>query len=102
MTDPTRPPADIASTAHHDSAPDTAVPDAAAQAVARGGGGAGALIAGKYRLVEVLGEGGMGAVWRADQTHPVRRPVAVKLIRGGAGSAAAVARFEAERQALAV
>lgn len=62
----------------------------------------GMLIAGKYRLMQILGEGGMGAVWLADQTEPVRRKVAVKLIRTGADSSQVIARFEAERQALAV
>ncbi len=63
---------------------------------------AGTVIAGKYKLLQVIGEGGMGAVWLADQTEPVRRKVAVKLIKTGADSNQVVARFEAERQALAV
>ncbi len=42
---------------------------------------AGALIAGKYKLLQQIGEGGMGTVWMADQTEPVKRRVAVKLIR---------------------
>ena len=60
------------------------------------------VIAGKYTLVEPIGEGGMGAVWRARQTEPVRRYVAVKLIKAGMDSRQVVARFEAERQALAL
>ncbi|MBX9579693.1 MAG: serine/threonine-protein kinase, partial [Gemmataceae bacterium] len=64
--------------------------------------GAGAVLGGKYKLVEPIGEGGMGAVWMARQTEPVRRPVAVKLIREGMDSRAVLARFEAERQALAL
>ena len=63
---------------------------------------AGALVAGRYRLIECVGEGGMGAVWSAQQTAPVRRVVAVKLIKAGTDSKAVLARFEAERQALAV
>ncbi len=63
---------------------------------------AGALVAGRYRLLECIGEGGMGAVWSAQQTAPVRRLVAVKLIKAGTDSKAVLARFEAERQALAV
>lgn len=57
---------------------------------------------GRYRLVEILGEGGFGVVWRAEQTEPMRREVAVKVIKPGMDSRRVVARFEAERQALAV
>lgn len=57
---------------------------------------------GPYRLIEKLGEGGLGVVWRAEQLEPIRREVAVKLIKPGMqGSAEVVARFEMERQALA-
>ena len=63
---------------------------------------AGTVVAGRYKLLECVGEGGMGAVWSAQQTAPVRRLVAVKLIKAGTDSKAVVARFEAERQALAV
>nr|AAX07521.1 putative serine/threonine protein kinase [Gemmata sp. Wa1-1] len=63
---------------------------------------AGAVIAGKYALVEPIGEGGMGSVWRAKQTEPVKRYVAVKLIKAGMDSKQVLARFEAERQALAL
>jgi tetratricopeptide (TPR) repeat protein len=62
----------------------------------------GDLVAGRYRLLEAIGEGGMGAVWKAEQTQPVRRTVAVKLIRVGMDSRTVLARFEAERQALAL
>ncbi|MCL4220000.1 MAG: serine/threonine-protein kinase [Phycisphaerales bacterium] len=57
---------------------------------------------GRYRLIERLGEGGFGVVWRAEQVEPVRRSVAVKLIKPGMDSRAVLGRFEAERQALAV
>ncbi len=60
------------------------------------------VIANKYTLVEPIGEGGMGSVWRARQTEPVRRYVAVKLIKAGMDSRQVMARFEAERQALAL
>jgi hypothetical protein len=62
----------------------------------------GQVIAGRYRLIGVRGEGGMGTVYRAEQTQPVRRPVALKLIRVGLDSRAVLARFDAERQALAL
>jgi serine/threonine protein kinase len=62
----------------------------------------GTVIAGRYKILESLGEGGMGTVWVAEQTQPVRRKVAVKLIKGGMDSRAVLSRFEAERQALAL
>jgi eukaryotic-like serine/threonine-protein kinase len=65
-------------------------------------GEAGAVVGGKYTLVEPIGEGGMGSVWRARQTEPVKRFVALKLIKAGMDSRQVLARFEAERQALAV
>ncbi len=57
---------------------------------------------GPYKLVDRLGEGGFGVVWLAEQTAPVRRRVALKIIKPGMDTAAVIARFEAERQALAV
>jgi serine/threonine protein kinase/Flp pilus assembly protein TadD len=57
---------------------------------------------GRYHLLELLGEGGMGSVWLAEQTEPVRRKVAVKVIKPGMDTREVVARFEAERQALAL
>jgi hypothetical protein len=62
----------------------------------------GQIIAGRYTLREVLGEGGMGAVYRAEQSQPVKRQVALKLIRTGMDSRTVLARFDAERQALAL
>ncbi|MEQ9095045.1 MAG: serine/threonine-protein kinase [Phycisphaerales bacterium] len=56
----------------------------------------------RYRILEALGEGGFGMVYRAEQTEPVRREVAVKVIKPGMDSRQVVARFEAERQALAL
>ena len=57
---------------------------------------------GPYKLIEPIGEGGMGSVWMAQQTEPVKRLVAVKLIKAGMDSRQVIARFEAERQALAL
>jgi len=57
---------------------------------------------GPYRLLEQIGEGGMGAVYLAEQTEPVRRRVAIKLIKLGMDSQQVIARFETERQALAM
>jgi eukaryotic-like serine/threonine-protein kinase len=65
-------------------------------------GATGTVLAGKYKLIEPIGEGGMGSVWMAQQTEPVKRLVAVKLIKAGMDSKAVLARFEAERQALAM
>lgn len=62
----------------------------------------GVLIGNRYKLLEKIGEGGMGEVWMADQTDPVKRRVAVKLIKPGMESRNVLARFAAERQALAV
>ena len=55
-----------------------------------------------YRLLKVLGQGGMGIVYLAEQEHPIQRRVALKLIKPGIASPEAVARFERERQALAL
>jgi serine/threonine protein kinase len=64
---------------------------------------AGTIISGRYKLLQHIGEGGMGAVWMADQTEPVKRRVAVKLIRVERGQSKTIlSRFEAERQAIAL
>jgi eukaryotic-like serine/threonine-protein kinase len=62
---------------------------------------AGAVI-GPYQLLKLIGEGGMGEVWLAEQKQPVRRRVAIKLIKTGMDTREVVARFESERQALAL
>jgi serine/threonine protein kinase/tetratricopeptide (TPR) repeat protein len=67
---------------------------------AAGGTAAGQI--GPYRLLQLLGEGGMGEVWLAEQKKPIHRTVALKLIKAGMDTKAVVARFESERQALAL
>jgi eukaryotic-like serine/threonine-protein kinase len=62
----------------------------------------GTVIAERYTLTDIIGEGGMGTVWRAKQTEPVKRFVALKLIKPGMDSRQVLARFDAERQALAM
>ncbi|MFY9252542.1 MAG: serine/threonine-protein kinase [Fuerstiella sp.] len=57
---------------------------------------------GPYKLLEAIGEGGMGTVWVAQQSEPIKRKVAIKLIKAGMDSQQVLARFEAERQALAL
>lgn len=59
-------------------------------------------IIGPYKLLQQIGEGGMGTVFMAEQTHPVQRKVALKVIKPGMDSRQVIARFEAERQALAI
>src|SRR5262249_23282840 len=62
----------------------------------------GLLIGGRYKLVEEIGEGGMGSVWMARQQEPVRRLVPGELLKPGMDSRQVRGRFEAERQALAL
>jgi tetratricopeptide (TPR) repeat protein len=83
-----RPPADLAKTGAF-------VPSEPA-------GQPGSIIAGRFKLLECIGEGGMGEVWVADQLEPIKRRVALKVIKAGMDSRSVLARFEAERQALAV
>src|SRR5271169_951917 len=60
------------------------------------------LIDGKFKVLQLIAEGGMGEVWLAEQTKPIHRKVALKLIKAGMDTKAVVARFESERQALAL
>jgi WD40 repeat protein/serine/threonine protein kinase len=76
-----------------------ASPPAATADYRRVSDGPGAVI-GPYKLLEAIGEGGMGTVYMAEQTRPVKRLVALKLIKAGMDSRQVLARFEAERQAL--
>ena len=61
-----------------------------------------AVVIGRYKLLKELGKGGFGIVWLAEQTEPIRREVALKVIKAGMDSREVIARFEAERQALAL
>ena len=63
--------------------------------------GPGAVI-GRYKLLQLIGEGGFGSVWMAEQKEPVKRRVALKIIKLGMDTKQVIARFEAERQALAM
>src|SRR5262249_50032826 len=86
-----------AGTAAHQAADDSPLSRDAGGAVEQPGS-----IIDTYKLLEQIGEGGMGAVWMAQQTEPVNRLVALKLIKAGMESRQVLARFEAERQALAL
>jgi WD40 repeat protein/serine/threonine protein kinase/tetratricopeptide (TPR) repeat protein len=88
-----QPAASLADTADGPAATATAAPPAERP---------GLVLAGRYKLLEEVGEGGMGTVWMAQQQEPVKRLVAVKLIKPGMDSRQVLARFEAERQALAL
>src|SRR5262245_5596920 len=59
-------------------------------------------LVGAYRLLELLGEGGFGVVYLAEQLRPIRRRVALKLVKPGMDTKQVIARFETERQALAL
>jgi eukaryotic-like serine/threonine-protein kinase len=86
------------------SPPQTPPPDdnpAVSSETLESGTAAGVAI-GPYHLLELIGVGGMGEVWLAEQKHPVRRRVALKLIKTGMDTREVVARFESERQALAL
>jgi hypothetical protein len=86
---------DVEATAEHPPAPPAGVTRLATLE------GPGTTI-GPYKLLQQIGEGGMGVVFMAEQEKPVRRKVALKVIKPGMDTAQVVARFEAERQALAM
>ncbi len=81
----------------------TLTPDAMVSSLA-GAAGRPAIVSriGAYSLLEIIGEGGFGSVYRAQQERPVRRVVALKIIKPGMDSREIIARFESERQALAL
>ncbi len=74
----------------------TNIPDSSADQLPGG------KLIGPYKLLQIVGEGGFGTVYMAEQEHPVRRRVALKIIKLGMDTRQVVARFEAERQALAM
>jgi eukaryotic-like serine/threonine-protein kinase len=84
-----------------DIEPDSTAKDATIDRPIKGRA-AGTIIGGRYKLIEPIGDGGMGAVWLAQQFEPLQRLVAVKLIKEGMDTRQVLARFEAERQALAL
>src|SRR5205807_3444433 len=86
----------------HTPGPDAAPSPAARTADYLPEGESGIVITERYVLQEKIGEGGMGEVWVAKQTEPVKRKVALKLIKAGMDTKAVLQRFEAERQALAM
>jgi len=88
---------DLPNASQNTSHPD---PDRTLSTGAPGGAAAGQI--GPYRLLQLLSEGGMGEVWLAEQKTPIHRTVALKLIKAGMDTKAVVARFESERQALAM
>src|SRR5262245_16063616 len=81
-----------------ESAATGAIPNAAQEASREVSGA----VIGPYKLIQQIGEGGMGTVWMAQQTEPVKRVVAMKLIKAGMDSRQVIARFEAERHAVAL
>ena len=81
--------------------PDSPTTEATADEPGPNASGPGRCI-GHYHLLQKIGEGGMGEVWLAEQKEPVRRRVALKLVKAGMDTREVVARFESERQALAL
>ena len=80
-----------------ESAPDSPPPGDAVGESERPG-----LVLGRFKLLQQIGEGGFGAVWMAEQREPVKRRVAIKILKLGMDTRQVLARFEAERQALAM
>ena len=87
---------------HSAAAAGSGSPDAGTTTITLGAAAGPGRVIDRYRLLEKIGEGGMGEVWLAEQQKPVVRRVALKLIKAGMDTAQVIARFEAERQALAL
>jgi non-specific serine/threonine protein kinase/serine/threonine-protein kinase len=97
---------DVKSLIHHDEQAQSFLESPTVEVIANPSSTAGLepglLFEHKFRLVRKLGEGGMGQVWLTEQTSPVRRMVALKLIKAGMYDGAVIQRFQAERQSLAI
>jgi serine/threonine protein kinase len=88
--------------AHEQSGDLLDMPESPAATTNQPAGEAPGAVLGPYKLLEPIGEGGMGTVWMAEQQEPIHRRVAVKVVKEGMDSRQVLARFEAERQALAL
>ncbi len=93
---------DSRATAAHSEPPGNAAEQTASITPQHAASVVGSFVAGRYKIRQEIGEGGMGSVYLAEQTHPVKRMVALKLIKAGMDSRTVLARFESERQALAL
>jgi eukaryotic-like serine/threonine-protein kinase len=93
---------DLLPSERSDSEPAAGADDRTTEVAPAGLPAAAATVIGHYHLLQKIGEGGMGEVWLAEQKEPVRRRVALKLVKAGMNTREVIGRFESERQALAL